>query len=95
MPTLKDPITIREMKVKNRWGLPPMLTFSSDPNGCPSDKSIMIYEQKARGGVGLITYEATSVDSESVLGGGGAFSMFAAESNVFVIFSSCFTISLS
>lgn len=73
MPSLKDPITIREMEVKNRLGFPPMLTFSSDPKGCPSDKSIMIYEQKARGGVGLITYEATAVDTASVLGGGGAF----------------------
>ncbi len=73
MTTLKDPITIRKMEVKNRWGLPPMLTFSSDPKGCPSDKTIMIYEQKARGGVGLITFEATAVDTSSVLGGGGAF----------------------
>jgi len=56
------------MKVKNRLWYPPMLSFSSDKQGCPSADTMTIYEQKARGGVGLLVYEATSVDPNSVIG---------------------------
>jgi len=62
MPKLSDPINIRGMEVKNRIGFPPMLTQSSDTNGCPTEKTFNAYETKARGGVGLITYEAVSPD---------------------------------
>ena len=59
------------MEIKNRWGYPAMLTLSSDKKGAPSDRTYRAYEQKARGGVGLITYEATSV-APDYLGGSGA-----------------------
>jgi 2,4-dienoyl-CoA reductase-like NADH-dependent reductase (Old Yellow Enzyme family) len=62
MPKLSDPITIREMEIKNRLAFPPMLSMSSDPNGCPTEKTYNLHEVKARGGVGLINYEATSVN---------------------------------
>jgi len=62
MPKLSDPITIRGMEVKNRLAFPPMLSMSSDANGCPTEKSYNVYETKARGGAGLITYEAVSVE---------------------------------
>jgi 2,4-dienoyl-CoA reductase-like NADH-dependent reductase (Old Yellow Enzyme family)/thioredoxin reductase len=62
MPKLADPIIIREMEVKNRLACPPMLSMSSDINGCPSEKTYKLYEEKARGGAGLIVYEATSVN---------------------------------
>ncbi len=62
MVKISDPITIRNMQVKNRFGFPPMLTSSSDLEGNPTDKTYRAYEQKARGGVGLMTYEATMVD---------------------------------
>jgi len=62
MPELSDPITIRGMEIKNRIGFPPMLSMSSDANGCPSEKTFDVYMTKARGGAGLITYEATSVE---------------------------------
>ncbi|NVM55047.1 MAG: FAD-dependent oxidoreductase [Candidatus Helarchaeota archaeon] len=56
------------MEVKNRLGFPPMLTFSSDKTGCPSDVTYTLYGQRARGGVGLITYEAAAVDPEKFAG---------------------------
>jgi len=70
MVKLTDPINIRGMQVKNRLGYPPMLSFSSDKEGRPTDDTYTIYEQKARGGVGLITYEAVSVDPNSKYGDG-------------------------
>ena len=62
MPKISDPITIRDMEVKNRFGYPPCLTYSSDAEGRPTQRSINGYEVKARGGVGIMTYEATMVD---------------------------------
>jgi 2,4-dienoyl-CoA reductase-like NADH-dependent reductase (Old Yellow Enzyme family)/thioredoxin reductase len=62
MPKLSDPITIRGMEVKNRLAFPPMLTQSSDTKGRPLEKTVNAYVTKARGGVGLITYEAASPD---------------------------------
>ncbi len=62
MPKISDPITIRDMEVKNRFGYPPCLTNSSDAEGRPTQRSINGYEVKARGGVGIMTYEAAQVD---------------------------------
>ena len=70
MPKLTDPITIRDMEVKNRLGYPPMLSFSSLPSGEPSEATYMIYEEKARGGIGLLTSEATAIDPHSYSGEG-------------------------
>ena len=55
MPKLIDSITIRDMEVKNRLGYPPMLSFSSLPSGAPSEATYKLYEEKARGGIGLLT----------------------------------------
>ncbi|MBA7514472.1 NADH oxidase [subsurface metagenome] len=62
MPKISDPITIRDMEVKNRFGYPPCLTSSSDLEGRPTQRTINGYEVKARGGVGIMTYEAAQVD---------------------------------
>ena len=62
MVKISDPITIRDMEVKNRFGHPPMLTSSSDAEGRPTQRTINGYEVKARGGVGIMTYEAAQVD---------------------------------
>jgi len=51
------------MEVKNRFGFPPCLTNSSDAEGRPTQRTINGYEVKARGGVGIMTYEAAQVDS--------------------------------
>jgi 2,4-dienoyl-CoA reductase-like NADH-dependent reductase (Old Yellow Enzyme family) len=71
MPKISDRITIRNMEVKNRFGYPPCLTTSSDLEGRPTQRSINGYEVKARGGVGIMTYEAAQVDPWAK-GGGGA-----------------------
>ena len=70
MVKLSDPITIRGMEFKNRLGYPPMLTFSSNRNGAPTKASFRIYEDKARGGAGLITYENTNPDPPLVISAG-------------------------
>ncbi|NVM44156.1 MAG: FAD-dependent oxidoreductase [Candidatus Lokiarchaeota archaeon] len=67
MVKLSDPITIRDVVFKNRLGFPPMLSFSSNRNGAPTSGSLRIYEDKARGGAGLITYENTNPDPPLVI----------------------------
>ncbi|MHA2008993.1 MAG: oxidoreductase [Promethearchaeota archaeon] len=62
MPKISDPITIRKMEVKNRFGYPPMLSGSHDSEGRPTEKALTQYERKAMGGVGIMTYEAAMVD---------------------------------
>ena len=62
MVKISDPITIRDMEVKNRFGFPPCLTNSSDAEGRPTHRTINGYEVKARGCVGIMTYEAAMVD---------------------------------
>ncbi|MFW9880176.1 MAG: hypothetical protein ACFFG0_44445, partial [Candidatus Thorarchaeota archaeon] len=70
MPSISDPITIRGMEVKNRFGFAPCLTSSSDMQGRPSQRTFNAYEVKARGGVGLITYEGTGYDPNAMGGTG-------------------------
>ncbi|GAH17773.1 unnamed protein product, partial [marine sediment metagenome] len=62
MPKISDPITIRNMEVKNRFGYPPMVSGSHDGEGRPTERALTQYEQKAKGGVGIMTYEASMVD---------------------------------
>jgi len=61
MAKLSDPITIRGMEVKNRLAYPPMLSMSSR-KGSPGKKNFKLHELKARGGIGLITFESTSME---------------------------------
>jgi len=72
MVKLSDSITIRDVVFKNRLGFPPMLSFSSNRNGAPTTASFRIYEDKARGGAGLITYENTNPDPPLVISAGMA-----------------------
>jgi 2,4-dienoyl-CoA reductase-like NADH-dependent reductase (Old Yellow Enzyme family) len=69
MPKLSDPITIRNMEVKNRVGFPPMMSSSSDGQGRPTEGNILVYEQKAKGGTGILTYEASTIDPNVPVGG--------------------------
>ncbi len=69
MPKLSDPITIRNMTVKNRVGFPPMMSSSADGQGRPTEGNILVYEQKAKGGTGILTYEATTIDPNALTGG--------------------------
>lgn len=71
MPKLSDTIKIRGMEVKNRLGYPPMLTFSSNRKGHPSRNLFKVHRLKAQGGVGLITYENTTMEPRSTFIGIG------------------------
>ncbi len=89
MPKLMDPITIRGMELKNRLGYAPMLSFSADGKGAPSEKTRFIYEQKARGGVGFIMYEGvgaqpwtTEVDDTEPIDSTGHMSYMGTDDNI-------------
>lgn len=56
-PHLFQPYTIRNMTVKNRIVMMPMGSDLAGHNGQMSDEHIKYYEQRARGGVGLILVE--------------------------------------
>ncbi|MBA7514473.1 3-oxocholoyl-CoA 4-desaturase [subsurface metagenome] len=61
MPRVTDPLKIRNMEIKNRLGFPPMMSGSIS-NGIPGKNFYNIYEPIAKGGVGMITVEASSPD---------------------------------
>lgn len=61
-PTLFSPLTVKSMTVKNRVFMPPMGTNFADTDGQMPDEHISYYEQRARGGTGLITVENINVD---------------------------------
>ncbi|MHA1729167.1 MAG: oxidoreductase [Promethearchaeota archaeon] len=61
MARVTDPLKIRNMEIKNRLGFPPMMSGSISM-GIPGDNFYHVYEPIAKGGVGLITVEATGVD---------------------------------
>lgn len=65
MNTLFTPRKIRNLEIKNRIVLPPMVCFNfADKNGFVSKKNIYHYERIAKSGTGLIIVEAAAV-SES------------------------------
>ena len=62
-PHIFEPITVRRMTVKNRIVMTPMGTNYGEQNGEMSLLHINYYEQRAKGGTGLIIVENASVDS--------------------------------
>ena len=56
-----EPIQIGPMKVKNRFVVPPMGNNFANSDGTWSDQSVAYYTERAKGGFGLITIEATVV----------------------------------
>ena len=61
-PHIFEPITVRRMTVKNRIVMTPMGTNYGEQNGEMSFLHINYYEQRAKGGTGLIIVENASVD---------------------------------
>ena len=53
---------IGELRLKNRAVMSPMEVLYGEMNGSPGPRAIAYYEERARGGVGLIIVEATAVD---------------------------------
>ena len=57
-----EPATLGRLHLKNRLILPPMVTnYASAKTGAVSDQYIAYLEERARGGVGMIIMEASSV----------------------------------
>jgi len=60
---LFEPLSIGEMRLRNRIVMPPMVTSFGSSDGHVTEHAIGYYEERAKGGVGLIIVEATCVDS--------------------------------
>lgn len=58
-----EPLTIKHMTIKNRVVMTPMGTNYGEQNGEMSFLHINYYEQRAKGGTGLLIVENASVDS--------------------------------
>ncbi|HEY0185954.1 MAG TPA: FAD-dependent oxidoreductase [Cellulomonas sp.] len=56
-PHLLSPFTVRSMTLRNRVVMPPMGSNLATPDGSVSDTQLAYYEQRARGGTGLIIVE--------------------------------------
>ncbi len=52
------------MTVKNRFVVPPMGNNFANTDGTMSEQSVAYYRERAKGGFGLITIEATVVHKE-------------------------------
>lgn len=57
-----EPIQIGPMKVNNRFVVPPMSNNFAIASGELSERSLAYYRERAKGGFGLITIEATVID---------------------------------
>jgi 2,4-dienoyl-CoA reductase-like NADH-dependent reductase (Old Yellow Enzyme family) len=63
MPSLLDPITLRDVTFRNRVWLSPMCQYSAD-DGVPNDWHLVHLGSRAVGGFGLVMTEATAVVPE-------------------------------
>jgi len=61
-PTLFSPIRIGSLELRNRLVMAPMETCYASRDGIPTPRSLAYYEARAKGGVGLITLGACSID---------------------------------
>ncbi|MBO1306108.1 FAD-dependent oxidoreductase [Enterococcus sp. 669A] len=67
-PQLFSPLKIGSMEVKNRVVMTAMGCSMANIDGSPSEQMISYYEERARGGVGLITTEITRVNDDTGVG---------------------------
>ncbi len=61
-PRLSSPFSIGSMQLKNRMVMSPMTTAYCNDDQTPSERLIRYFEERAKGGVGLITMELITVD---------------------------------
>jgi len=59
--TLFSPFRIGNLELRNRIVMPPMATNFAGPDGSVNERHIAYYVERARGGVGYITFEHTGV----------------------------------
>lgn len=62
MKYMYQPLEIGPMTVNNRFMVPPMSNNYAIATGELSDRSLAYYRERAKGGFGLITIEATVID---------------------------------
>lgn len=67
---LDKPLRIGKMLIRNRLAYPPMNFNYANECGAPTKLMIDHYARRAKGGVGLITVEATAVDDSNINHGG-------------------------
>lgn len=67
-PHLFSPLKIGQLEVKNRVVMTAMGCSMANIDGSPSEQMIRYYEERARGGVGLITTEITRVNDDTGVG---------------------------
>lgn len=72
---LGSPIKIGSCEIKNRVALAPMLMGFGQFDGTPTEKLLDYYEERAKGGTGLIITEITRVNDKT---GSAAFAQLAA-----------------
>lgn len=61
---LFEPITIKNVEIKNRLFVPPMVVNFCGPNGEITEEFTRYHEEKAKGGFGLITIEQAVVSRQ-------------------------------
>lgn len=61
-PVSLTPMNIHTLTVRNRFVLPGMVTDMAVDGGYVTERMLAYYEERAKGGVGLVIVEATSVD---------------------------------
>lgn len=62
---LFEPISIAGVEIKNRIVMSPMCTYFAAPDGSITERLISYYEERAKGGVGLIITGYTFIGDES------------------------------
>jgi NADPH2 dehydrogenase len=63
MPGLFDPLTLRDLTLRNRVGMSPMCQYCAHGDGVPTDWHRAHYRARAVGGAGLILTEMTDVEA--------------------------------
>jgi len=71
---LSSPMKIGSCEIKNRIVLPPMLMGFGKLDGTPTEKLMNYYEERAKGGCGLIMTEITRINDKT---GSAAFAQLA------------------
>ena len=61
-----NPIRINTLLIKNRIVFPAMCTKYAAPDGGVTERMLRYYEERAKGGAGLVTIAATSVNPEDI-----------------------------
>lgn len=62
MKKLFEPLTVKGMKLRNRFVMPPMVTNFASEDGAVTRRMVDYYRERARGGAGLIILEMSNTD---------------------------------